>query len=31
MSDETVHTIADVLRNSLAQGFTNIKTLLAFI
>ena len=31
MSDEPFHTIADVLRNALAQGFTNIKTLLAFI
>ncbi len=31
MSEESVHTIADVLRNALAQGFTTIKPLLAFI
>lgn len=29
--EEYVHTIADVLRNALAQGFTGIKPLLAFI
>lgn len=31
MSDETVHSINDVLRNALAQGFTTIKPLLAFL
>jgi hypothetical protein len=29
--EESVHTIADILRNALAQGFTGIKPLLAFI
>lgn len=29
--DQAVHTIADVLRNALSQGFTTIKPLLAFI
>jgi DNA-binding MarR family transcriptional regulator len=29
--EQAVHTIADVLRNALSQGFTTIKPLLAFI